>query len=76
MPKTPASPQFSRFVSRIFKLREKKGLTQRQMAQMLDVDVSTIRNWEKSRGGVQMFVRVAQLCELFECQPANLFEKE
>lgn len=63
-------------MSRVAKLREEKGLTQRQIAETLNVDVSTVRNWEKSRDGVKMFVRVAKLCELFNCQPADLFEEE
>lgn len=64
------------YVSRIAKLREEKGLTQRQIAEMLGVDVSTVRNWEKNRDGVKMFVRVAKLCELFGCKPVDLFEEE
>ena len=63
-------------MSRVAKLREEKGLTQRQIAETLNVDVSTVRNWEKSRDGVKMFVRVAKLCELFDCQPTDLFEEE
>ncbi|MEP1057713.1 MULTISPECIES: helix-turn-helix domain-containing protein [Cyanophyceae] len=63
-------------MSRVAKLREEKGLTQRQIAEALGVDVSTVRNWEKSRDGVKMFVRVAKLCNLFECQPDDLFEDE
>lgn len=57
-------------------LRREKGLTQSQVAKALDVDVSTVRNWEKNREGVKMFVRVARLCELFNCQPTDLFEEE
>jgi transcriptional regulator with XRE-family HTH domain len=64
------------YVSKIAKLREEKGLTQRQIAERLGVDVSTVRNWEKSRDGVKMFVRVAKLCELFNCRPVDLFEEE
>lgn len=64
------------YVSKIAKLREEKGLTQRQIAERLGVDVSTVRNWEKSRDGVKMFVRVARLCDLFGCQPKDLFEEE
>ncbi|WP_233787034.1 helix-turn-helix domain-containing protein [Dulcicalothrix desertica] len=63
-------------MSKIAKLREEQGLTQRQIAERLGVDVSTVRNWEKSRDGVKMFVRVARLCELFNCQPVDLFEEE
>jgi transcriptional regulator with XRE-family HTH domain len=51
-------------------------MTQRQVADALGVDVSTVRNWEKSRDGVKMFVRVARLCDLFECDPSDLFEEE
>jgi transcriptional regulator with XRE-family HTH domain len=64
------------YVSRIAKLREESGLTQRQVAEALGIDVSTVRNWEKSRDGVNMFVRVAKLCKLFDCQPDDLFEEE
>jgi transcriptional regulator with XRE-family HTH domain len=64
------------YVSRIAVLREAKGLTQRQVAESLGIDVSTVRNWEKSRDGVQMFVRVARLCELFGCQPSELYKNE
>ncbi len=61
-------------MSRIAKLREEKGLTQRQIAETLGIDVSTVRNWEKSRDGVKMFVRVDGLCKLFGCQPSDLYE--
>ena len=61
-------------MSRIAKLREAKGLTQRQIAQALDIDVSTVRNWEKSRDGVKMFARVDGLCKLLNCQPSDLYE--
>ena len=63
-------------MSRIAKLREENELTQRQVAESLGVDVSTVRNWEKSRDGVNMFVRVAKLCKLFDCRPDDLFEEE
>ncbi|MGL5061899.1 MAG: helix-turn-helix domain-containing protein [Microcoleus sp.] len=63
-------------MSRIAQLRETKNMTQRQVADVLGVDISTVRNWEKSRDGVKMFVRVAKLCDLFECDPSDLFEEE
>lgn len=62
------------YVSRIAKLREAKNMTQRQVAESLGCDVSTVRNWEKNRDGVKMFVRVAKLCELFDCRPSELYE--
>lgn len=64
------------YVSRIAKLREQKGLTQRQVADALSVDPSTVRNWERNREGVSMIVRVAKLCDLFECSPWDLVEED
>jgi transcriptional regulator with XRE-family HTH domain len=64
------------YVSTIAELRKAKGLTQRQVAEALDVDVSSVRNWEKSRDGVKMFIRVAKLCQLFECSAEDLYEEE
>jgi transcriptional regulator with XRE-family HTH domain len=64
------------YVSKVAALRESKGLTQRQIAASLGVDISTVRNWEKNRDGVKMFVRVARLCQLLECSPEDLFEEE
>ena len=61
------------YVSKVGELRESKGLTQRQIAQELGVDVSTVRNWEKGRDGVRTFVRIARLCRLFDCSPEDLF---
>ncbi len=55
-------------------LRRQKGLTQSQVAKALDIDVSTVRNWEKGRDGTKMFVRVAKLCDLFNCKPSDLYE--
>jgi len=64
------------YVSRIAELRDEKGLTQRQVAIALGVDVSTVRNWEKSRDGIKMFVRVARLCQLFGCDPEQLYKED
>jgi transcriptional regulator with XRE-family HTH domain len=64
------------YVSSIARLREKKGMTQRQVADCLGVDVSTVRNWERSRDGVKMFVRVHRLCEVLDCDPGDLYEEE
>lgn len=63
-------------MSKVAALRESKGLTQRQIAESIGVDVSTVRNWEKSRDGVKMFVRIARLCQLLECKPEDLFGEE
>jgi len=42
----------------------------------LDMDISTVRNWEKGREGLKMFVRVAKLCDLFGCDPADLYDAD
>ncbi|MBD6620940.1 helix-turn-helix transcriptional regulator [Komarekiella sp. 'clone 1'] len=62
------------FVSRVAQLRKQKDLTQRQLADLVGVDPSTIRNWERDRGGTETFVKLARLCEVLGCQPTELFE--
>lgn len=57
-------------------LRQEKGLTQSQLAKAIGVDVSTVRNWEKSREGVKMFARVAKLCKTLDCTIDDLFEAQ
>ena len=63
-------------LSQIAELRKKKKLTQRQLADSVGVDPSTIRNWERHRAGVDIFVKVAKLCAVLDCQPADLFKPE
>jgi putative transcriptional regulator len=62
------------YVSNIAELRKQKKLTQRQLADLIGVDTSTIRNWERNRGGVETFMRLAKLCEALDCQPRDLFK--
>jgi transcriptional regulator with XRE-family HTH domain len=62
------------YVSNIAELRKQKNLTQRQLADLVGVDPSTIRNWERNRGGVETFMRLAKLCEALNCQPRDLFK--
>ena len=54
-------------------LRERAGLTQKQVADLVGVDPSTIRNWEYGKG-MDMFVKLAKLCKVLECNPSDLFE--
>ncbi|WP_236096236.1 helix-turn-helix transcriptional regulator [Lyngbya confervoides] len=63
-------------MSRLAELRKGKDLTQRNLADLVGVDPSTIRNWERDRGGIETFVRVAKLCEVLECSPSDLFRVE
>ncbi|MCM1985126.1 helix-turn-helix domain-containing protein (plasmid) [Lyngbya confervoides BDU141951] len=64
------------YMSRLAELRKGKDLTQRNLADLVGVDPSTIRNWERDRGGIETFVRVAKLCEVLECSPSDLFRVE
>ncbi|MEM8780898.1 MAG: helix-turn-helix transcriptional regulator [Cyanobacteria bacterium P01_G01_bin.49] len=59
-------------VSRIADLREKIGLTQIELAQLLGVTENTIANWEKGRSGLDWIERVIKLCKLFQCSPDQL----
>jgi DNA-binding XRE family transcriptional regulator len=61
-------------VLKIAELRNSKRLTQREVADLLEVDTSTVRNWEKNREGASMFIKVAKLCDLFECSPWDLVD--
>ena len=60
-------------MSRITELREEAGLTQRQLADLIGVDPSTIRNWEKNRNSIAALVRFAKLCEALGCDPSELY---
>jgi len=61
-------------VSRLALLREEIKLTQLELAQLLDITENTIANWERGRGGIEWFVRIAKLCQIFQCLPEDLFE--
>ncbi len=58
----------------IAKLRERAGLTQKDVATAVGVDISTVRNWEYGKG-TEMFVRVVKLCKALDCQPGDLLEE-
>ncbi len=61
-------------VSRIALLREQIGLTQLELAQLLDITENTIANWEKGRSGLDWIIRVINLCKIFQCTPDQLIE--
>ncbi len=61
-------------VSRIAELREAKGLTQAELARILRVDASTIRNLERNRSGINAILRVINLCKVFDCEAKDLVE--
>ena len=61
-------------MSRIAALREAKGLTQAELARLIGVDTSTIRNLERNRSGLSAILRVVNLCKVFNCSPEELIE--
>jgi transcriptional regulator with XRE-family HTH domain len=63
-----------RIVSKIASLRRKQGLTQAQLADLLEVTVTTVYNWERSKNGVEQFRIVDHLCKILECQAKDLYE--
>jgi len=63
-------------VSKVAELRKRKGFTQRQLADSIGVDPSTIRNWERDRGGIETFVKIAKLCKALDCSIEDLFVEE
>lgn len=61
-------------MSKIAELRTRANLTQRQVADYVDVTETTIRNWETGRSGLDWILRVAKLCEILNCSPSELVE--
>ena len=61
-------------MSKVAELREAKGLTQSELARAIDVDVSTIRNLERNRNGLNAILRVISLCEILDCDARELIK--
>lgn len=61
-------------VSRIAELREAKGMTQAELARIIGVDISTVRNLERNRTGINAIVRVVNLCQVFNCEAKDLIK--
>jgi putative transcriptional regulator len=61
-------------VSKIAELREKVGLTQRELALKVGVTETTIRNYEKGRSVLEWIERVIRLCEALDCEPEQLID--
>jgi transcriptional regulator with XRE-family HTH domain len=55
-------------------LRKRVGLTQRKIAQELDIRVQTVGEWEK--GGIPRLIpsKMKRLCELYQCSMDELIE--
>jgi putative transcriptional regulator len=59
-------------MSRVAELREKAGLTQRQLADSIGVTESTIRNLENNRNGINQLERFIKLCSILNCEPRDI----
>ena len=60
--------------SALIHLRQKRGFTQEKLANLIGVDMRTIRNWEKNRTAVQDKEAFRLLCEALDCEPEDLLE--
>lgn len=54
--------------------RDRLGISQNELAEMLGVTVNTVANWENGRSGAKQFERVALLCIVLNCSPDELTE--
>ncbi len=59
----------------IKKHRDRLGLSQAELSELLGTTVDTIANWENGRAGFQQFARVVLLCNALTCDPSDLTEK-
>lgn len=54
-------------------LREKAGITQKQLAEALKVTDHTIRNWEKGRAEAKLELwQVKEMCRILKCEVWDL----
>lgn len=63
-------------MSKVAELRKQVGLTQRQLADMVGVTESTIRNLENNRNGVEQIERIVKLCRALNCSAEDLIGYE
>ncbi len=61
-------------VSKVAQLRERAGLTQRQLADLVGVTESTIRNLERNRNGIEQMERIVKLCRALKCNAEELID--
>lgn len=64
-----------RAVMRISELRERAGLTKKQLAERLGVDISTVCKWETGENR-PMADGILHLAELFDCTIDELFIRD
>ncbi len=63
-------------VPKIKELRERKGLSQDDLARLVDKTTTTVRNWEHGRTGVDWIKSVINLCNALDCRPEDLIEDQ
>jgi transcriptional regulator with XRE-family HTH domain len=63
-------------ISQIAALREKAGLTQRELALAVGVTETTIANWERGRSGLDWIERLIRLCRTLNCNLEDLIAEE
>lgn len=61
---------------RIKELRQRRGLSQSQLARALGRTETTVRNWEHGRTGLDWVKAVIDLCEALDCSPQDLITEE
>jgi DNA-binding XRE family transcriptional regulator len=57
--------------ARLAEVRRRCGLTQRQLAKAVGVELTTVQNWERGRTGLSA-KRLAALANALHCQPIDL----
>src|SRR5262245_43456687 len=57
--------------ARLAEVRRRCGLTQRQLAKAVGVQLTTVQNWERGRTGLPA-KRLAALANALHCQPIDL----
>lgn len=58
----------------IAELREAKNLTQSELADAINADVSTVRNFERGRSGINMIKRLIKICDALDCNIRDLVD--
>jgi len=58
--------------SPIKRLREQKGLSQEDLADMVEVATNTIQNWENDRSGLERHNLIARICTQLGCTYRDL----
>ncbi|MEO1396451.1 MAG: helix-turn-helix transcriptional regulator [Cyanobacteria bacterium J06634_5] len=59
-------------VSPIAQLRDRRNISQEELAELVDVTPNTIQNWERDRSGAERHNMLARLCEILGCTYRDL----